>query len=118
MITWPCAHDPPVRQLQPVHLRGHRRNLLLRTTPEGGSVRLGDVAKVELGAENYAFISKFNGYPATGFAVSLATGANALDTAERVKKTVGEMSHNFPDDMTYAFPVDTTPFIETSIHEV
>jgi hydrophobe/amphiphile efflux-1 (HAE1) family protein len=94
------------------------RNLLLRTTPEGGSVRLGDVAKVELGAENYAFISKFNGYPATGFAVSLATGANALDTAERVKKTVEEMSHNFPDDMTYAFPVDTTPFIETSIHEV
>ncbi|KCZ46976.1 MULTISPECIES: efflux RND transporter permease subunit [unclassified Hyphomonas] len=94
------------------------RNLLLRTTPEGGSVRLGDVADVELGAENYAFISRFNGYPATGFAVSLATGANALDTAERVKETVEEMSHNFPEDMVYAFPVDTTPFIETSIHEV
>ncbi|WP_321490481.1 efflux RND transporter permease subunit [uncultured Hyphomonas sp.] len=94
------------------------RNLLLLTTPEGGSVRLGDVADVEMGAENYAFISRFNGYPATGFAVSLATGANALDTAERVKETVEEMSHNFPEDMTYAFPVDSTPFIETSIHEV
>jgi HAE1 family hydrophobic/amphiphilic exporter-1/multidrug efflux pump len=94
------------------------RNLLLRTTTEGGSVRLGDVATVELGAENYAFVSKFNGYPATGFAVSLATGANALDTAERVKVAVEEMSHNFPEDMTYAFPVDSTPFIETSIHEV
>ncbi|MBD3771155.1 MAG: efflux RND transporter permease subunit [Rhodobacterales bacterium] len=94
------------------------RNLLLRTTTEGGSVRLGDVANVELGAENYAFISRFNGYPATGFAVSLATGANALDTAERVKTTVEEMSHSFPAGMTYAFPVDSTPFIETSIHEV
>jgi HAE1 family hydrophobic/amphiphilic exporter-1/multidrug efflux pump len=94
------------------------RNLLLLTTPEGGSVRLGDVADVEMGAENYAFISRFNGYPATGFAVSLATGANALDTAERVKETVEEMSHNFPEDMAYAFPVDSTPFIETSIHEV
>ena len=94
------------------------RDLLLRTTTEGGSVRLGDVADVELGAENYAFVSRFNGYPATGFAVSLATGANALDTAERVKETVEEMSHNFPEDMTYAFPVDSTPFIETSIHEV
>ena len=94
------------------------RNLLLRTTTEGGSVRLGDVANIELGAENYAFISRFNGYPATGFAVSLATGANALDTAEQVKTTVEEMSHSFPAGMTYAFPVDSTPFIETSIHEV
>lgn len=94
------------------------RNLLLRTTPEGGSVRLDDVADIELGAENYAFISRFNGYPATGFAVSLATGANALDTAERVKAAVEAMSSNFPEDMEYAFPVDTTPFIETSIHEV
>ncbi|MEQ9315154.1 MAG: efflux RND transporter permease subunit [Henriciella sp.] len=93
-------------------------NLLLRTTSAGGSVRLGDVADVELGAENASFISRFNGYPSTGFAVSLATGANALDTAERVKATVEEMSHDFPAGMTYAFPVDSTPFIETSIHEV
>ena len=94
------------------------KSLLLRTTPEGGSVRLSDVARVELGAENYAFISRFNGMPATGFAVTLATGANALDTAQRVKTTVEKMSETFPDDMEYAFPVDATPFIETSIHEV
>ena len=94
------------------------RNLLIRTTPEGGSVRLEDVAKVEMGAENYEFISKYNGMPSTGFAVSLATGANALDTAELVKKTVEGMSKDFPDDIEYAFPVDSTPFIETSIHEV
>lgn len=94
------------------------RNLLLRTTPEGGSVRLQDVAQVELGAENYAFISRFNGKPSTGFAVTLATGANALDTAQRVKTTVEQMSRDFPDDLEYAFPVDATPFIETSIHEV
>ncbi|KJS27906.1 MAG: multidrug transporter [Hyphomonadaceae bacterium BRH_c29] len=94
------------------------KNLLLRTTPDGGSVRLEDVARVELGAENYAFISRYNGMPSTGFAVTLATGANALDTAERVKATVEEMSKDFPDDMEYAFPVDSTPFIETSIHEV
>ena len=94
------------------------RNLLIRTTPEGGSVRLEDVAKVEMGAENYEFISKYNGMPATGFAVSLATGANALDTAELVKHTVEEMSKDFPEDIEYAFPVDSTPFIETSIHEV
>ncbi len=94
------------------------RNLLLRTTPEGGSVRIGDVADVELGAEYYFFSGKYNGQPATGFAVSLATGANALDTAERVKNAVEEMSHNFPADMAYNFPVDSTPFIKTSIHEV
>ena len=94
------------------------RNLLLRTTPEGGSVRLGDVAEVELGAERYSFTSKFNGYPASGFAVSLATGANALNTAEAVKAEVERMSQNFPEGIDYAFPVDSTPFIETSIHEV
>ncbi|MEM5517985.1 efflux RND transporter permease subunit [Henriciella sp. AS95] len=94
------------------------RNLLLRTTPEGGSVRIGDVAEVELGAELYSFTSKFNGYPASGFAVSLATGANALDTAEAVKAEVDRIAADFPEGIEFAFPVDSTPFIETSIHEV
>ncbi|WP_084419667.1 efflux RND transporter permease subunit [Henriciella litoralis] len=94
------------------------RNLLLRTTSQGGSVRLGDVAEVELGAELYSFSSKFNGDPASGFAVSLATGANALDTAEAVKAEVARVAKNFPEGIDYAFPVDSTPFIETSIHEV
>ena len=94
------------------------RNLLIRTTSAGGSVRLQDVARVELGAQDYSFISRFNGYPSTGFAVSLATGANALDTAERVKEAMGHLAEDFPADMEYVFPVDATPFIETSIHEV
>lgn len=94
------------------------RELLIRTTPEGGSVRLRDIGRVEMGAENYSFVSKFNGMPASGFAVSLATGANALDTAEAVKHRVEELAQDFPEDMAYAFPVDSTPFIETSIHEV
>ena len=94
------------------------RNLLIRTTSAGGSVRLEDVARVELGAQDYSFISRFNGYPSTGFAVSLATGANALDTAERVKEAIGHLAEDFPEDIEYQFPVDATPFIETSIHEV
>ena len=94
------------------------RQLLIRTTPEGGSVRLADVARVELGAENYAFNSKYNGDPSSGFGVSLATGANALETSEAVKAEVERMAQSFPEGMEYAFPVDTTPFIETSIHEV
>lgn len=94
------------------------RQLLIKTTPEGGSVRLEDVGRVEMGAENYSFVARFNGMPASGFAVSLATGANALDTAEAVKERVAELSANFPADLEYAFPVDSTPFIETSIHEV
>ncbi|MEE2879031.1 MAG: efflux RND transporter permease subunit [Pseudomonadota bacterium] len=94
------------------------RQLLIKTTPEGGSVRLQDVARIEMGAQDYSFVSKYNGMPASGFAVSLATGANALDTAEAVKHKVEELAQNFPQDLEYAFPVDSTPFIETSIHEV
>ena len=94
------------------------RDLLLKTTPEGGSVRLEDVGRVEIGAQDYSFVSRFNGMPASGFAVSLATGANALDTAEAVKHRVAELAEDFPAGIEYAFPVDSTPFIETSIHEV
>ncbi|MFN3910711.1 efflux RND transporter permease subunit [Hyphomonas sp.] len=94
------------------------RDLLIRTTPEGGSVKVSDVARVEMGAANYAFISRFNGQPASGFAISLATGANALDTAERVKAAVERLSQQFPEDMEYAFPVDSTPFIKNSIESV
>jgi hydrophobe/amphiphile efflux-1 (HAE1) family protein len=94
------------------------KNLLIRTTSAGGSVRLEDVARVELGAQDYSVISRFNGKPATGMAISLATGANALDTAENVKAAVRQLSDSFPNDLAFQFPVDSTPFIETSIHEV
>ncbi|WP_300379207.1 efflux RND transporter permease subunit [Henriciella sp.] len=94
------------------------RELLIKTTQEGGSVRLEDVARVEIGAEDYSFVSRFNGYPASGFGLSLATGANALETSEAVKERVRELAEDFPEGIEYAFPVDQTPFIETSIHEV
>lgn len=94
------------------------RDLLISTTPDGGSIKVSDVGRVEMGAENYAFASRFNGMQASGFAVSLATGANALDTAERVKAAVEKISQQFPEDMEYAFPVDSTPFIKTSIESV
>ncbi|MAK60886.1 MAG: hydrophobe/amphiphile efflux-1 family RND transporter [Ponticaulis sp.] len=94
------------------------RELLIRTTPGGGSIRLGDVARIELGPETYDVESNYNGMTSSGFNVSLATGANALTAVDEVKKTVERLSEAFPDDLEYAFAVDTTPFIETSIHEV
>tara|TARA_R110002167_G_scaffold91352_2_gene245803 strand:+ start:821 stop:3967 length:3147 start_codon:yes stop_codon:yes gene_type:complete len=94
------------------------RDLLILTTAEGGSVRLGDVARVEMGGENYQTVAKYNGQPAAGMAVALASGANALDTAEAVRAQVDALSGSFPDDLTVVYPFDSTPFISTSIHEV
>ncbi len=94
------------------------RDLPVLTTEGGGTIRLQDVARVELGAEDYSQIGKFNGKAASGFGVNLATGANALATAERVKAAVAELAKEFPPDFGYAFPVDSTPFIDQSIHEV
>ena len=79
---------------------------------------MGDVARVELGAETYDAVSRYNGQPASGFAVTVATGANALDTVDAVKEEVERLSRTFPEGVDYAFAVDTSPFIETSIHEV
>lgn len=93
-------------------------NLLIRTSTEGGSILLSDVARVVLGPEVYDADSNYNGHPASGFGVTLATGANALETVETVKELIEELSHQFPAGLDYAFAVDTTPFIETSIHEV
>ena len=79
---------------------------------------LDDVARVEIGAENYATIARFNGNPASGMAISLAPGANALDTAEAVKARMEEFANFFPEGVDYVIPYDTTPFIEISIKEV
>ena len=94
------------------------RQIVLRAQTDGALVLLGDVAKVEIGAENYSTISRFNSQPATGMAISLATGANALDTASRVKERLAEFSKFFPEGMTYVIPYDTTPFVTISIEEV
>jgi len=94
------------------------RAILLRVNSDGSMVRLGDVARVELGSENYNSTSRYNGQPAAGFAVKLATGANALDTAEAVKARLEELSATFPPSVRVVYPYDTTPFVELSIEEV
>ncbi|MAU48083.1 MAG: hydrophobe/amphiphile efflux-1 family RND transporter [Yangia sp.] len=94
------------------------RNIVLRAETDGGLVLLQDVADVEIGAENYSTIARYNGQPASGMALQLASGANALDTSERVKARIEEFSEFFPEGVNYVIPYDTTPFIAISIHEV
>ena len=92
--------------------------IVLKTNTDGSSVKLADVARVELGQDSYSAVSRYNGHPAAGFAVKLAPGANALTTAKLVKARVAELSSGFPADVKAAFPVDTTPFVKISIEEV
>jgi len=94
------------------------RQILLRTNPDGSIVKLGDVARVEIGAETEAYISRYNGHPATGLAIKLAPGANALSTIEAVKAKMRELSANFPPDIKVVYPIDTSPFISLSIRDV
>ncbi|HEN4835198.1 TPA: efflux RND transporter permease subunit, partial [Klebsiella pneumoniae] len=91
------------------------RNILLKVNSDGSQVRLGDVAKVELGGENYSVSAHFNGKPAAGLALKLATGANALDTVEGVRKTIDELKPFFPPGVEVVYPYDTTPVISASI---
>lgn len=93
-------------------------NILIKVNTDGSQVRLKDVARVELGAENYTTEAKFNGYPASGLAVKLASGANALDTAKAVRNTLDKLKPVFPKGLEIAYPYDTTPFVQISIKEV
>ncbi|GGO91108.1 efflux RND transporter permease subunit [Stakelama pacifica] len=94
------------------------RNIILKSDIGGATVRLSDVARVELGAESYGVTSRVNGHPGAGIAISLAPGADALSTAAAVKEKVSELAGNFPPGLTYAFPLDSTTFIRLSIDEV
>jgi multidrug efflux pump len=94
------------------------RNIILRSEGGGGIVLLQDVARVEVGAENYSTIAQYNGNPASGMAIQLAPGANALDTSKLVREKIGEYAQYFPEGVSYVIPYDTTPFVEISIHEV
>ncbi|WP_031554513.1 efflux RND transporter permease subunit [Parvularcula oceani] len=94
------------------------RAIPLRTAESGAQVTVGDVARVEIGSENYNSVVRLNGKPVAGMGVNLATGANALRTAELVRERAAELSEFLPAEYDLVFPVDTTPFIEESIHEV
>ena len=94
------------------------RDILLRVNADGSSVRLGDVARVELGGENYQFESEYNRQPAAGMAINLASGANALDTSEAVRKRIEELKTFFPPGLEVVYPYDTTPFVKLSINAV
>ena len=94
------------------------RNIILKTQTNGAVVRLSDVARVEMGAENYGNSGKFNRHPSSGMAIQLAPGADALDTAERVKAEVDTLRGALPDGYKIGYPRDTTEFIKLSIEEV
>ena len=92
--------------------------ILLRSSAQGGEVRLKDVAKVEIGSESYGFLSRYNGQPAAGIGIKLAAGANALDTADAVRAKIEQMKPYFPAGMDVVVPYDTTPFVKISIMNV
>ncbi len=92
--------------------------ILLRVNSDGSAVRIGDVARVEMGSESYDVRSRYNGKPATGIAVRLASGANALATADTVRAFLQNMEPFYPAGLKMVEPYDTTPFVRLSIEEV
>ena len=93
-------------------------NLILRTNSDGSTVRLKDVGESRIGTENYEVQSYYNGKPVGGMAIRLASGANALDTGNRVKAKMEELSKYFPHGIKVVYPYDSTPFVQISIEEV
>jgi multidrug efflux pump len=93
-------------------------NVILRTEPNGTSVRVKDVARVELGSGNYGFDVRLNNEPVAGFGVLLQPGANALEVAEALKVRMDELQRSFPAGVEWFIPFDSTKFITTAIHEV
>lgn len=94
------------------------KSIILKTETGGATVRLSDVARIEIGQESYSTNTRSNRNPATGFAVNLATGANALDTAARVKTALNSIAPSLPENVVITYPYDTTPFVQLSIEKV
>ncbi|MFP1725457.1 efflux RND transporter permease subunit [Lonsdalea quercina] len=94
------------------------RNIIVKSESNGAAVRISDVARVEMGSEDYTSSSRLNGHPSAGIAVMLAPGANALDTAELVKAKINEYSHSMPEGYAVAYPKDSTDFIKISVEDV
>ncbi|WP_406872941.1 efflux RND transporter permease subunit [Aminobacter sp. P9b] len=93
-------------------------SIVLRANPDGSSVRLSDVARIEVGAENYNFSTRLNGNPSAAIAVQLSPTGNALATSEAVRAQMEELSRYFPEGLEYAIPYDTSPFVKVSIEKV
>ncbi|WP_323011247.1 efflux RND transporter permease subunit [Castellaniella sp.] len=93
-------------------------NIILRANADGSSVRIHDVARVELGSDNYQFGARLNGKPTAAFALSLTPTANALQTARLAKAKMDELAAFFPDNITYDIPYNTAPYVELSIEQV
>jgi len=94
------------------------RDILLRSGTDGSTLRLGDVARVELGGDSYSVISRYNGKPASGIALQLATNANALSTAAGVAEKLKELRPTYPAGLRDMIPFDSVPFVRASITEV
>jgi multidrug efflux pump len=91
------------------------RDIVLRSNVDGSALRLGDVARVEIGSENYDFLTRYNRQPAVGVAVSMATGANALETADGIEAALDRLQPFFPQGLVAVRPFDSTPFVRASI---
>ncbi|HSC18877.1 MAG TPA: efflux RND transporter permease subunit [Rhizomicrobium sp.] len=110
--------DATVTALSRLQTPEQFRNIILRTDPNGATVKVSDVARVELGAEAYGVVSRFDGMPASGLAIQLAPGANALTTANAVKARVEQLKPSLPPGIEVSYPVDTTTFVRISIQQV
>src|SRR5690606_38867924 len=93
-------------------------NIILRSNLDGSTVKLSDVARIEVGSDNYQFGARLNGVPTAAFAISLSPGANALSTAEGIKERMKELAEFFPDNIRYDIPYDTSPYVSLSIEQV
>jgi len=93
-------------------------DIVLRANPDGSKVRIGDVARVEVGSQDYQYGTRLNGKPSTAFSVQLSPGANALHTATLVRAKLDELSRYFPAGVEYKIPYDTSPFVKVSITKV
>jgi multidrug efflux pump len=93
-------------------------NIVLRANQNGSTVRLKDVARIEIGGQAYSTAARLNGKPSAGIGVQLSPSGNALETAELIKTRMQELSKYFPKGMKYAVPYDSTKFIQISIHQV
>lgn len=93
-------------------------NIIIRANEDGSTLKLKDIATIELGANDYSVQTRLNGSPSIPIGVFLQSGANSLETADAIKKALEDASKNFPEDITYSIPYDSTDFISASIHDV